>query len=951
MTRLRVSFSALSWRWVLFFVAFISFGQLSIAQQPQYVTAVDAEGNTIELPVNRRPALYTQDFGDCQGNSLINVTRFDGAFYKDNMTVTFNFEGQTSIPQDNVMLYIGVFAYGESRLTLTFNPCSANIASLCPMNASVPIQANGIIPIGEAQLSVIPSIAFSIPDFEGQAILRVFSNLTESQIGCYSAVLTNGASFGHPAAVGSTLGAFTVIALVSSILVAIYGSDVASTRNHYAHSISILVVFAVFHHIYFTGALSMNWPSVLVAFWSNYAWAAGFIYVEQMQNSINQFLGSNKGNISVVGAAAAGTTVSDVGGGYDISQIYKRGLGHALSKRADSNATDVYPWHGSPVKPGLPLPGNFSGFAGTLAEENIPASNAFMTGLIWFLILFAGVAVTIIMLKLTIELLIRCKLTKTERLSYFRSHWLSFLAAALLRTVLIAFYMMIFLALFQFTLGGSAGVTAVAAVVFALFLGGVWIAAGYAFYYRLKAGKLISEPDRLLFKRRTVLCCVPWWSVHRKSQLDEKETQVSFSGSLPWWRIHFSAVSEKSVHEDEDYLKRFGWLFARFRRTRWFFFGIWLLYEFVRACFFGAAAGHAMTQVFGNLAVEFIALIAMIWMRPFEAIRLNAMMVYFLGFSKVSTVALSSAFDPRFNISRIIATVIGIVIIVIQGVLTIFLLIAIVMGAISSYISVTRYKEKERFRPRSWLPLRTKYLNHVEKAAADLPPPPPPPPPVDEGPKEPSFNVGIVHRVPKIEDEDEDNIVQKQSLDMSHASMSEDDQRVPSRNHRRSMSLRSQVSYSSLPYGARPSRASWSSREFELWTEDNRTGEGWSDSRHSHSQPTGRSASCRGRSSDRGTPLPDTVSTSSRGPSRTTSPRIVSPEPGFMRRSRSVLDDVEEDDSYYETDEVRSREASPSHFVRRSEADLPGIAEERPEIVEDECPSHQTDALLSTSPV
>ncbi|KAL1886787.1 hypothetical protein Plec18167_000722 [Paecilomyces lecythidis] len=913
-----------------------------MAQDPQYVTGQDAAGNSVELPINRRPALYTQSFGDCQGDSLINVTRFDGAFYKDNMTVTFNLEGQTSIPQDNVMLYIGVFAYGESRMTLTFNPCSANIASLCPMNASVPIQANGIIQIGPAELSVIPSIAYSIPDFEGQAILRVFSNLTESQIGCFSAVLTNGASFGQPAAVGSTLGVFTVVAVVSSVLVAIYGSDISSTRNHYAHSVSVLVVFAVFHHIYFTGALSMNWPSVLVAFWSNYAWAAGFIYVEQMQDSINQFLGSNKGNISVVGAAAAGTTVSDVGGGYDISQIYRRGLGHILSKRANSNSTDVYPWHGSPVKPGLPLPGNFSGFAGTLAQENIPASNAFMTGLVWFLILFAGVAVVITMLKLTVESLTRAKLIKTDRLSYFRRHWLNFLAGALLRTVLIAFYMMIFLALFQFTLGGSTGVTAIAAIVFALFLGGVWIAAGYALYYRLKSGKLMSEPDKLLFKRKTILCCVPWWSVHRKSQLDEKETEVSFACSLPWWRISFTAVSEKSVHEDEDYLKKFGWLFARFRRTRWFFFVIWLLYEFVRACFFGAAAGHAMTQVFGILAVEFIALITMIWMKPFEATRLNAMMVYFLGFSKVSTVALSSAFDARFNLGRILTTVIGIVIIVIQGVLTIFLLVAIVMGAISSYMSITRYEEKEEFRPRDWLSMRTKYLNHVEKAAADLPPPPPPPPPVDEGPKEPSFNVGIVQRIPKIEDEDEDNIAQRQSMDISRASIPEDDQIVPLRNHRRSTSLRSQVSFSSLPYGARPSRASWNSRDFEQWTEDNQAGEVVSESGPSYSQSTGRGASRRGRSSDRGTPLPDTVSTSSRGPSRATSPRIVSPEPGFIRRSRSVLDDVEEDDSHSQIDELRSREASPNHFVRRSDADLPGIAEEeRSEVVKDGAPSHQ----------
>lgn len=68
-----------------------------------YVTAYDPEGNKVYVPDNRRPSLYTQSFGDCQGDSLINVTRFDGAYYRDNMTVTFNLEGHTSIENDTVM--------------------------------------------------------------------------------------------------------------------------------------------------------------------------------------------------------------------------------------------------------------------------------------------------------------------------------------------------------------------------------------------------------------------------------------------------------------------------------------------------------------------------------------------------------------------------------------------------------------------------------------------------------------------------------------------------------------------------------------------------------------------------------------------------------------------------------------------------------------------------------
>ena len=178
-----------------------------------------------------------------------------------------------------------------TRIGLTF-------VSACPVMSKTPIDASGIIPISQNDVAGIPSIALSIPDFEGQAILRIFSNSTQSQIGCYSGVVTNGSSFSQPAWISSILGGLTIIAIVASFATAIYGENVPEMRKHYAHSFSVLIVFAVWQHIFFSGALSLNWPSVLVAFWSNYAWAGGIIYTEAMQNTINNFIGSNKGNLS-----------------------------------------------------------------------------------------------------------------------------------------------------------------------------------------------------------------------------------------------------------------------------------------------------------------------------------------------------------------------------------------------------------------------------------------------------------------------------------------------------------------------------------------------------------------------------------------------------------------------------------------------------------------------------
>ena len=571
----------------------------------------------------------------------------------------------------------------------------------------------------------------------------------------------------------------------------------------------------------------MNWPSVLPAFWSNFAWSAGMIYSGIMQASINQLIGSNQGNTSSVGAAGSGASSDNVGGGYLISEIYKRALAGLLSrdlqssstsssliKRTLANSTTGYSWYGVPAGLGLPLPGNYSGFAGTLSAENIPASNAFMTGFLWFLILVALVATSVVLFKGVLEGLSMIRLLKQNRLTFFRTHWLVFTVLAVLRTLFIGFFMMLFLTLFQFTYKGSPGVTAIAAIVFVSFFVGLLSIAAYACYYRMRGGRYTKSHDRVHMERTKAFGFVPWYGFARESNRSEKSDPKPSFGSLPWWKITHTTDDPQymEVHQDEDFNKKFGWLSARFRRTRWWFFTAWLVYEFIRACFYGGAAGEPLVQVFGLLVVEFIALIMIVIVKPFEGARLNALMVYILGFSKVATLALSAAFDHRFNLPRIITTVIGVVIIVIQGFLTIALLILIVIGAISSYMSITR--DREDFRPRHWAPLREKYFAHIKRAALDRPPSPPPLP---EEPKEPYFNVGSVRRVAKIEDEDE-KFSGGNDPYASNASIAGDNDPAPGPSRGvRANSVQSNVSNSNLPYGARPHRASWSSRDFNTW--------------------------------------------------------------------------------------------------------------------------------------
>jgi hypothetical protein len=108
------------------FVVLLSLAGVATADEIQYVVG-KVDGVRMWVRDDRQPALYTADYGDCLGESAINVTRFDAAYYKDNMTIIFHFEGETGLREEDVMMNIGVFAYGESHFDLTFDPCNANI--------------------------------------------------------------------------------------------------------------------------------------------------------------------------------------------------------------------------------------------------------------------------------------------------------------------------------------------------------------------------------------------------------------------------------------------------------------------------------------------------------------------------------------------------------------------------------------------------------------------------------------------------------------------------------------------------------------------------------------------------------------------------------------------------------------------------------------------------------
>lgn len=698
-----------------------------------------------------------------------------------------------------------------------------DVVSLCPLNASVPITGWAVIPVGQLQVENIPSIALSIPDIEGFAKIQIFANSTQTEIGCFQAVMRNGNSFSHPEAVSPVLALFTVVAIAASFATAAYGVSIQHMRTHYAHSLSVLIVFETFHSIFFSGALSLQWPSMLVAWWSNFACFAGMIYISPMIHSVSSFAGVS-GNASQVGGA--GSSVVDSGGGL-AAQIYGRDLSSSWLKRAippiirrdGYNASDPfdYTWAGHPVTPGLPLPGTWTGFAGDLASVGIPVKDAFIVGIVWFLVALALVALCVLAFKGTLEVLAGRKWIKEDRLVYFRSNYRRYLGQAVLRTIFIAFFMMTTLALIQVTVNGSVAATAIAAVVFALFVIGVGCLVAYACHVRLRFGRHVVEPDSIVFAPRKLFKVIPVLLPTRSSTLKKKQLSAKPAGSVSFFRINFidDDPSRATVHQDQAYVTKFGWLSARYRRTRWWFFAYYVAYQIVRACFIGGGMRNPAAQVYGVFAVEIIAFVVITKLNPFEGARNTALAVWMLSISKVVTAGVSIAFLPAFNLDRIIATVLGVLIIIVQGFLVVALLILIALGAISSHMSLSR--NREEYHPESLDPIRLRFFENLQTKAPDVPLPPKEKTkkakseskPEPQVPKEPYFSVNAVRRAPKIEDEAGDVLAE---MGLSHQPST-----VFPPHHSRPASISSRYSVGTLPRGARPHRASWNSKDFAQW--------------------------------------------------------------------------------------------------------------------------------------
>ncbi|KAK1825749.1 hypothetical protein QBC39DRAFT_400623 [Podospora conica] len=639
---------------------------------PAYIAGAHA-GTYIErnLTDDKTPSLYTGDFGNCldgESESRFQVARFGAAFYADNLTTVFYVDGNTSLSNESLLINLEVAAYGEDRYQVTFDPCVLNLSSLCRPNASVPITEWAKIPVGLN----IPLAAFTIPDFEGVARLRFFAGPSETEVGCFQAALKNGNSLSHPGAIGPLLVVFTLVAMITSFASAARGPGIIRRRKHHVHSLPVFFIIDAFQTIFFTGALAVDWPPICVAWWSNFAWAAGLInMVPSLTRSIRSFSGAANEQGHTLHARSH---VLNPGSGFSarpLGRLLQEGSTYVARRVADNTSSPDGPtWAGHAITPGMPLPGTLYGLAGTLSGANFGVTEAVLTALVWVVIIMTLVVALLISFKVLLEVLGWMDFITTKRFVYFRRHWFKHAVHVSVRGFLMAFPAIATLTLFHLVfVYGPTGVMVIVSVAFGLFVGCAVV--------------LALSPCR-------------------------------------------------TPENDTPYLQRYRWL-ARLRKTRWAHLSFYLLYLLCRSVFLGAAAAHPQAQIYGLLAFEIIAFWITIILHPFQG-RRNTVVSTWTGLTKVVTTALTIPLLPDLHVDRMAATVFGILIIAVQALLVADLMVLVVLSCFSTWFSVSRARTRpdDEFGCRTLAGVRARFLDHVDPGRGrvvprteDAEPPPP----------------------------------------------------------------------------------------------------------------------------------------------------------------------------------------------------------------------------------
>ncbi|KAF1810824.1 TRP-domain-containing protein [Eremomyces bilateralis CBS 781.70] len=567
--------------------------------------------------------LRTNGYSTCFDSSDIKVEKLNIEYNRVTGTVDFDVAG-TSAKEQNVTAALTVTAYGVEVYKKDFNPCEKEnyVKQLCPIPSGT-FTASGTQNIPSEYADQIPSIAFSIPNLDGKAKLELKTMEGGQDLACIQSTVGNGKSLDVPAVPYVAAGIAGAALLLSGASALAGGSGAGSG----APSPTFFETVGWFQSMAMNGMLSVQYPGVYRSFSKNFGFSTGLVTWDGLQSTIDNFRGRTGGNLTENSIAFLRNVTLVYPSGNMTKRaienvfLYAREVNTEISAaNTTSNGTEAED------KPIHSVEG-IQAFAESLA---IPKTNTFMTVLLIFACVIGAITVAILLFKVILEIWALFG-TFPKKLEGFRKRYWITLSKAITSLILLLYGIWTMYCVYQFTSGDSWAAKVLAGVTLGIF---TLILAFFTFRI---------------------------WQVARKY----KKAEGNVSG----------------LYEDKNTWVKYNIFYENYKKGWWWMFIPLIIYMFVKGCIIAGASGNGLVQASGQLIVEALLLILLLWSRPFTLKSSNWINII-IQVVRVASVVCILIFVEELGVTQTTQTVTGVVLVVVQGVLTGALAILIAINAI-----------------------------------------------------------------------------------------------------------------------------------------------------------------------------------------------------------------------------------------------------------------------------
>lgn len=517
--------------------------------------------------------------------------------------------------------------------------------------------ARGSQKIPDEFASLVPSIAFQIPDIAAMATLELFSRESGENVACVQSQVTNGKTASMPAVsyvAAGVAGAALVLSGVSAMGAAFAGGSAAAGGGSATGGIgtispSFTEVFGWFQGMAMNGMLSVNYPPVYRSFTKNFGFSVGLVPWTQLQMSIDSFRAATGGNLtenSVKFLRNATLVFPDGTSQTNGPASFKRAIDQFVRLAARQIETSV---NGTddPVAAEDEMNSIRTAVSGIQAyaeQLSIPSGNTFMTVLLIVAIVIVAIVVGVLLVKIGLEFWALFG-SFPKALTGFRKHYWGSIGRAITNLILLLYGVWVLYCVFQFTHGDS------------------W------------AAKTLAGVTLVIF---TAILAFFTWKIWRTThRLKKMEGDIG------------------ALYEDKSIWVKYSLFYESYRRNYWWIFAPAIVYMFAKGCVLAAADGHGMVQSSAQLFIEAMMLILLVWSRPYERRSGNIINITIQTVRVLSVVCIL-VFVEQFGIAQTTQTVTGVALIAVQSALTGILAILIAWNAIIACCKENPHRKRRK---------------------------------------------------------------------------------------------------------------------------------------------------------------------------------------------------------------------------------------------------------------